>query len=67
MRINLNAAYAQLVWGREGGSVTKMKAEREDLEAFETAYNVACLSIARGELAQANVLLKRAKGMLDRY
>lgn len=40
----------------------KKKAGREDLEAFETAYNAACASIARGELGQGEVLLKRAKG-----
>ncbi|RMZ89604.1 hypothetical protein DV736_g3165, partial [Chaetothyriales sp. CBS 134916] len=34
---------------------------RQDLEAFETAYNAACGSIARGELKQAEMLLKRAK------
>ena len=67
MRINLNATYAQLVWEREGDAVMKTKAEREDLEAFETAYNVACLSIARGELVQANILLKRATGTSSRY
>ena len=65
MRINLNATYAQLLWKREGEQVSKTKAEREDLEAFETAYNAACISIARGELAQAEVLLKRAKGAWD--
>lgn len=32
------------------------------MEAFETAYNSACGCIARGELGQAEVLLKRAKG-----
>ena len=35
---------------------------RDDLEAFETVYNAACLGIARGEFGQAEVLLKRAKG-----
>ena len=40
----------------------KKKPGREDLEAFETAYNAACGSIARGELGQGEVLLKRAKG-----
>lgn len=34
---------------------------REDLEAFETAYNAACLNIAKGEFAQGEVLLNRAK------
>lgn len=32
------------------------------MEAFETAYNAACGCIARGELGQAEVLLKRSKG-----
>lgn len=41
----------------------KKKPGREDLEAFETAYNAACGSIARGELGQGEVLLKRARGM----
>ena len=36
---------------------------RADLEAFETAYNAACGSIARGELQQGEILLKRAKGV----
>ncbi|RMD42256.1 hypothetical protein DV735_g2878, partial [Chaetothyriales sp. CBS 134920] len=36
---------------------------REDLEAFETAYNAACGSIARGELKQADLLLKRAEAL----
>ena len=40
----------------------KKKPAREDLEAFETAYNAACGSIARGELGQGEVLLKRARG-----
>ena len=40
----------------------KKKPGREDVEAFETAYNAACGSIARGELRQGEVLLKRAKG-----
>lgn len=41
----------------------KKKPGREDLEAFETAYNAACGSIARGELGQGEVLLKRARGV----
>lgn len=37
------------------------------MEAFETAYNAACGSIARSELRQAEVLLKRAKGAHASY
>ena len=45
----------------------KKKLGREDLEAFETAYNAACGSIARGELGQGEVLLKRARGGFCRH
>lgn len=41
------------------------KVGREDLEAFETAYNAACAFIARGDLGQGEVLLKRARGERD--
>lgn len=62
LRINSGATDAQLEWKRRGDLVLKKKPGREDLEAFETAYNAACGSIARGELGQGEVLLKRAKG-----
>ena len=62
LRINSGATDAQLEWKRQGELVLKKKPGREDLEAFETAYNAACGSIARGELGQGEVLLKRAKG-----
>lgn len=62
LRINSGATDAQLEWKRQGDLVQKKKPGREDLEAFETAYNAACGSIARGELGQGEVLLKRAKG-----
>lgn len=39
------------------------KPAREDLDSFETAYNTACASLARGDLKQGEILLKRAKGM----
>jgi signal recognition particle subunit SRP72 len=63
LRINTGATDAQLEWKRLGNFVTKKRAGREDLEAFETAYNAACGCIARGELGQGELLLKRAKGM----
>jgi signal recognition particle subunit SRP72 len=43
--------------------VEKKKPGREDMEAFETAYNAACGSIARGEFGQGEVLLKRARDL----
>ena len=65
MRINTGATDAQLEWSKLGALVTKKKPGREDLEVFETAYNAACGSIARGELAQGEVLLKRAKDLCN--
>lgn len=65
LRINAGATDAQLEWKRQGNLVEKKKPGREDLEAFETAYNAACGSIARGELGQSEFLLKRAKDLCN--
>ena len=61
--MNRWAVDAQLQWQGRGDLVVNKRPGREDLEAFETTYNAACASIARGELGQAEVLLKRAKGI----
>lgn len=63
LRINSGATDAQLEWQRQGYLAQERKPRREDQEAFETAYNAACGSIARGELGQGEVLLKRAKDL----
>lgn len=63
LRVNTGATDAQLEWAGQGTHVRAKKPTREDLEAFETAYNAACGSIARGELGQGEVLLKRAKDL----
>ena len=63
VRINGSAVDAQLEWNRQGHLASRRKADREDLETFELAYNAACGCIARGELQQGQILLKRAKGM----
>lgn len=62
LRINSGATDAQLEWKKQWHLVQKKKPGREDREAFETAYNAACGSIARGEFGQGEVLLKRARG-----
>jgi signal recognition particle subunit SRP72 len=62
LRINSWAADAQLQWKGYPEAVRHTRATRDDLEAFETVYNAACLSIAKGEFAQGELLLKRAKG-----
>lgn len=65
LRINTGAVDAQLEWSGNGELVSKKKPERVDLEAFESAYNAACASIARGELGQGEVLLKRARDLCN--
>ncbi|KAI4132284.1 MAG: hypothetical protein LQ347_002642 [Umbilicaria vellea] len=62
LRINSGATDAQLEWKNQGHLVQKKKPGKEDMEAFETAYNAACSSIARREFGQGEVLLKRARG-----
>ncbi|KKK17888.1 signal recognition particle protein [Aspergillus rambellii] len=61
LRINAWAADAQLQWKGYPESVRHARPTRDDLDAFETVYNAACLSIAKGEFDQAVMLLKRAK------
>jgi signal recognition particle subunit SRP72 len=65
LRINAGAVDAQLEWAGLEDLVRKRKPERADLEAFETAYNAACGCIARGELGQGEVLLKRARDLCN--
>ncbi|KAI9853006.1 MAG: Signal recognition particle core component [Thelocarpon superellum] len=65
LRINHSATVAQLEWAGQGSAAPKQGASREDLEAFETVYNVACRHIARGELTQAAFLLKRARDLCN--
>ncbi|KAL3425023.1 SRP72 RNA-binding domain-containing protein [Phlyctema vagabunda] len=66
LRINSAAADAQLEWQGNGDKVeqNRKKPSREDLEAFETAYNAACGCIAR-DLAAGSVLLKRARDLCE--
>jgi len=67
LRINSSATDAQLEWQGNGSKVAQSRREpgREDLEAFETAYNAACGCIARGDLAKGGFLLKRARDLCD--
>ncbi|ODH52980.1 hypothetical protein GX48_00848 [Paracoccidioides brasiliensis] len=50
VRINSRATEAQLQWAGLGNLVQNTKPSREDLEGFETTYNVACVAIGRGKL-----------------
>ena len=63
LRINSSAVDAQLEWAALPELVRKKRPDRDDLQAFETVYNAACGSIARGKMQEAELLLKRAKGV----
>lgn len=67
LRINLSATNAQLEWQGRGWAVSQEEKQpaREDLEAFETAYNAACGCISRGDFAKAAVLLKRSRDLCE--
>ncbi|EXJ76845.1 hypothetical protein A1O3_10490 [Capronia epimyces CBS 606.96] len=61
LRVNQSAIHAQAQWLGVADPEIPRRPERDALTAFETAYNAACGSIARGEYAQAEFLLKRAE------
>jgi len=61
LRVNQGAIDAQAQWLGLADAQSILRLSRQDLDAFETAYNAACGSIARGEFAKAEMLLKRAK------
>jgi signal recognition particle subunit SRP72 len=67
LRINLSATNAQLEWQGRGWAVPEQEKQpgREDLEAFETAYNAACGCISRGDFAKASVFLKRSRDLCE--
>ncbi|RYP56953.1 hypothetical protein DL769_009803 [Monosporascus sp. CRB-8-3] len=67
LRINTLATNAQLEWNGLGGTLAEhhRQPSREDLEAFEPAYNAACGCIARGDFSRASVLLKRSRDLCE--
>ncbi|KAI1336171.1 hypothetical protein F5Y15DRAFT_395495 [Xylariaceae sp. FL0016] len=66
VKINTLAVNAQLAWNGLGHlNSGNTQPSREDLEAFETAYNAACGFIARADFAKADILLKRARDLCD--
>ncbi|KAH9999254.1 hypothetical protein F4779DRAFT_162582 [Xylariaceae sp. FL0662B] len=67
VKINLLAASAQLEWNGLGDFMDDQERQpsREDLEAFETAYNAACACVARRDFTRASILLKRARELCE--
>ena len=62
IEVNRGATEAQLGWSGKSQLGQKKKYTREDLEAFETAYNAGCTAVAKGEYREAEFLLKTAAG-----
>ena len=65
LRINSLAAAAQLEWASTPHTMNRRWLSRGELDAFETSYNSACLSIAQGDMGKAEVALKRARGTVS--
>ncbi|KAH6654947.1 hypothetical protein BKA67DRAFT_533896 [Truncatella angustata] len=67
LNINTLATNAQLQWTGLGHLVDDedKQPSREDLEAFETAFNAACGCVARGDWSKASILLKRARDLCE--
>ncbi|KAM3564887.1 hypothetical protein MY1884_000487 [Beauveria asiatica] len=57
LNINLKAVHAQAEWS---GLSAPSEPLRSMPDSFELCYNIACASIARGELGEATKLLQRA-------
>ncbi|KAH9910069.1 hypothetical protein F4778DRAFT_714008 [Xylariomycetidae sp. FL2044] len=67
LKINSLATNTQLEWAGLGHLVDQhaRQPSREHLEAFETAYNAACLCIAQRDFGKASVFLKRATDLCE--
>ncbi|KAF3483642.1 uncharacterized protein GIQ15_02966 [Arthroderma uncinatum] len=63
LQINITATEAQRIWAGQSSSIGDLVPKRENLDVFETAYNVACEHIARGHYEKARMLLKRSKAL----
>ncbi|KAJ6263230.1 Signal recognition particle subunit [Drechslerella dactyloides] len=61
LRVNLGASEAQLSFAGKDALRPKRRATAEDLQQYESAFNAACISVARGDLNAALMLLKTAK------
>jgi len=64
LRINTSAVDAQLEWQGLGYLASNRTVQKDDMQAFERAYNAACGCIARSKFQEAEILLARAKRMM---
>ncbi|KAK6358345.1 Signal recognition particle core component [Orbilia blumenaviensis] len=61
LKVNLGASEAQLSFIGKDGLRPKKRATAEDLQQYETAFNAACISVARGDLNAGLMLLRTSK------
>ncbi|TPX15134.1 uncharacterized protein E0L32_004692 [Thyridium curvatum] len=64
LRVNELAVQAQLGWSGLSDPAA-LASSREDMLAFETTYNYACVHLGRGEYRQADILLMRARHLCE--
>ncbi|KAF3915366.1 hypothetical protein AA313_de0206452 [Arthrobotrys entomopaga] len=61
LRVNLGASEAQLSFTGRDALRPKRRATAEDLQQYESAFNAACISVARGDLTAGLMLLRTSK------
>ncbi|KAF3924938.1 hypothetical protein ABW21_db0208823 [Orbilia brochopaga] len=61
LRVNLGASEAQLSFIGKDALRPRRRATAEDLQQYESAFNAACIAVARGDLNAALMLLRTSK------
>lgn len=67
LRVNKLAIDAEGLWLEKFAKNAVPRAKPDDLAAFETAYNAACISVSKGQLEEADRLLKRAVSLCEHH
>lgn len=65
LHVNKLALDAEGLWLERLSAAAVPRTTTDDLAAFDTAYNSACISIAKGQLKEADMLLKRAINLCE--
>lgn len=65
LRVNKLALDAEGLWLEVLSAAAVPRATTDDLGAFDKAYNAACISIGKGQLKEADILLKRAINLCE--
>ena len=65
LHVNKLALDAEGLWLEKLTANAVPRATTDDLAAFDTAYNAACISVSKGQLQEADILLKRAISLCE--